>query len=249
MSFASEPGRDDSGLPPVNVEIPDDARELARDVLAYHREQRAKRRRARLLRMLGPLARLGFIRHGTIFPVIATCVAMSMLAGAMLSVVTISPASAPTIDRSPRATASGNTTSTLPEGLVKLDGGFVPARSLTRSVLVLIPPGCPVAPGSDCGAVLASLARQADATRVGVYFVYYAGDTGGLAGLATLTTRYGAGVAKTVFDISGLLFRDFQPFVVTALLVRGDATVVGVWRTFLPRFDLTPALRSLSRTH
>ena len=41
MSFASEPGRDDNGLPPVNIEIPDDARELARDVLAYHREQRA----------------------------------------------------------------------------------------------------------------------------------------------------------------------------------------------------------------
>ena len=34
MSFASEPGRDDNGLPPVNIEVPDDARELARDVLA-----------------------------------------------------------------------------------------------------------------------------------------------------------------------------------------------------------------------
>jgi hypothetical protein len=248
VSFASEPGRDDSGLPPVNIEIPDDARELARDVLAYHREQRAKRRRERLLRMLGPLARLGFIRHGTIFPVIVTCVAMSMLAGAMLSVVTISPASAPTLDRSPLASASGHTTGTLPEDLVKLDGGLVPARSLTRSVLVLIPLGCPVSPGSDCGAVLAGLARQAAATRVVVYFVYNAANNDSLAELATLTTRYGGGVAKTVYDFSGLLFSDFQPFAVTALLVHGDATV-DVRRTFTPEFDLTPALRSLNRTH
>jgi hypothetical protein len=247
VSFASEPGRDDSGLPPVNVEIPDDARELARDVLAYHREQRAKRRRERRLRILGPLARLGFIRHGTIFPVIATCVAMSMLAGAMLSVVTISPASAPTVDKSPPATATGTAMDVLPEGVVKLGGGLVPMRTLTRSVLVLIPPGCPVPPGSDCGAVLAGLARQAASTRVGIYFVYYAGTTDGLAQLVSTTSRYGGGVARTVYDISGLLFTDFKPLRVTALLVRGDATV-DVRSTFLPGFDLTPDLRALGGT-
>ena len=41
MSFASGPGRDDGGLPPVNIVIPDDARDLDRDVLAYRRELRA----------------------------------------------------------------------------------------------------------------------------------------------------------------------------------------------------------------
>jgi hypothetical protein len=247
VSFASEPGRDDSGLPPINIEIPDDARELARDALAYHREQRAKRRRERLVRLLGPLARLGFIRHGTIFPVIATCVAMSMLAGAMLSVVTISPASAPTVDRSPLATASGSTPATLPEGVVRLGGRLVPVRTLTPSVMVLIPPSCPVPPGSDCGAILARLARQAAATGVDVYFVSYAGNSGGLAALATLTARYGAGVAQTVYDIRGLLFADFRPHLVTALLVRADASV-DVRRTFSPWFDLTPALSALNGT-
>ena len=49
MSF-SEPGRDDGNLPPVNIVVPDDARELDRDVLAYHRELRARRRRQRLTR-------------------------------------------------------------------------------------------------------------------------------------------------------------------------------------------------------
>ena len=252
MSFASEPGRDDSGLPPVNVEIPDDARELARDVLAYHREQRAKRRRERLLRMLGPLGRLGLIRHGTIFPVIATCVAMSMLAGAMLSVVTISPASAPTIDRSPPATASASTTATLPADVVKLNGAPVPARSLTRSILVLIPPGCPVTRGSNCGGVLAGMTgmmRQASTMGVGVYFVYYApGKAGDPTGPADLTARYGGGVAQTVYDYSGLLFSNFQVHQVTALLVHGDATV-DVRPMSQPGLDLTPDLSSLSDTH
>jgi hypothetical protein len=249
VSFASEPGRDDSGLPPVNIEIPDDARELARDVLAYHRELRSKRRRALLLRMLGPLARLGLIRHGTIFPVIATCVAASMLAGVMLSVVTITPASAPTVENSPLPTVSGNPAATaLPDDVVKLGGGFVPVRNLTRSVLVLIPPSCATAAGGDCRATLASLARQASAARVGVYFVYFAGTTDGLAQLAALTPRYGAGVAQTVYDISGLLFRDFQPLRVTALLVHGDASA-DVREAFPPGFDLTPAMRSLSATY
>lgn len=250
MSFASEPGRDDSGLPPVNIEIPDDARELARDVLAYHREQRAKRRRERLLRMLGPLGRLGLIRHGTIFPVIATCVAMSMLAAAMLSVVTISPASAPTIDRSPPASASGSTTATLPEDLVQLNGGRVEARTLTRSVLVLIPASCVVSRGSDCGAILMSLARQATDAAVSVYFVYQPGSARDLPALAALTNSYASGAAQTVYDFKGRLFRDFQlgSSQVTALLVHDDATV-DVRRLILPGFDLTPDLSSLRGTH
>jgi hypothetical protein len=251
VSFASEPGRDDSGLPPVNIEIPDDARELARDVLAYHREQRARRRRARLLRVLSPLARLGFIRHGTIFPLIATCVAASMLAAAMLSVVTISPASAPTVDKSPSASTSASASGArtpLPDDAVKLGAGFVAARSLTRSLLVLISPACGQSPGTECGTTLASLATQAAAARVGVYFVYSAGTTDGLPQQTALTARYGDGVAQTVYDITGTLFSAFPVLRVTALLVRGDATV-DVRQAFRPGFDLTPALRGLSATH
>ena len=60
MSFASEPGRDDSGLPPVNIVIPDDARELDRDVLAYRRELRAQRRRRQLMRLARPFSRREF---------------------------------------------------------------------------------------------------------------------------------------------------------------------------------------------
>ena len=76
--------------PPLDIQIPDDARELDRDVLAYHRERRAMRRRNRLRRLAGPLG-----GHGTLLPLLASILAVCLVAGAMLSVATFSPATAP----------------------------------------------------------------------------------------------------------------------------------------------------------
>jgi hypothetical protein len=80
-------GWDDS---PLDIQIPDDARELERDVLAYHRELRARRRRSRLRRLTSPLA-----GQGTVMPLLASILAVCLVAGAMLSVATFSPQVAP----------------------------------------------------------------------------------------------------------------------------------------------------------
>jgi hypothetical protein len=69
--------------PPLGIVIPDDARELERDVLAYHRELRAFRRRRRLRRIMPA--------HAGIMPLIASILAVCLVAGMMLSVFTISP--------------------------------------------------------------------------------------------------------------------------------------------------------------
>jgi predicted lipid-binding transport protein (Tim44 family) len=87
---------------PLDIQIPDDARELDRDVLAYHREQRAKRRRSRLRRLGGPLA-----GHGAIMPLLASILAVCLVAGAMLSVATFSPATAPSV-RTPAPTLAAS---------------------------------------------------------------------------------------------------------------------------------------------
>jgi len=87
---------------PLDIQIPDDARELDRDVLAYHREQRAKRRRSRLRRLGGPLA-----GHGAIMPLLASILAVCLVAGAMLSVATFSPATAPAV-RTPAPTLAAS---------------------------------------------------------------------------------------------------------------------------------------------
>jgi hypothetical protein len=79
--------------PPLDIQIPDDARELERDVLAYHRELRAIRRRRRLRRIMPSQA--------GIMPLIASILAVCLVAGMMLSVFTISPTDGPAKPRVP----------------------------------------------------------------------------------------------------------------------------------------------------
>jgi len=92
------PGWDE---PPLDVQVPDDARELDRVVLAYHRELRARRRRHRLRRVTSP-----FAGQGTILPLLASILAVCLVAGAMLSVATFSPATTPVHRPHPTAAAS-----------------------------------------------------------------------------------------------------------------------------------------------
>ncbi len=83
MSRGGEPERDDYGLPPVDIEVPDDARELDRDVQMYHRELRALRRQRLLRRLGGPIA-----RDGMVLPLLASCLALTLLAGTLLTMFT-----------------------------------------------------------------------------------------------------------------------------------------------------------------
>ncbi len=87
---------------PLDIQIPDDARELDRDVLAYHRELRAQRRRNRLRRLTRPLS-----GPGTVMPLLASILAVCLVAGAMLSVATFSPATAPADRPTHPATTAG----------------------------------------------------------------------------------------------------------------------------------------------
>jgi hypothetical protein len=226
VSFASEPGRDDGSLPPVNVVIPDDARDLDRDVLAYRREMRAKRRRQRLLRLVRPLNRPQFGGPAAIVPLIAVCLALTLVGGALLSVATISPAEAPTTagSSSPQAAArptaaAGPTTAAsltdLPAATVQLDGHVVSARSLTSSVIALVPADC------GCGPALQRLASQASAARVALYFV----ATGAaIKQLDSITSRYGGEAARPATDPKGVLTAAYRPAGLTVLLVFHDAT-------------------------
>ena len=93
---------------PLDIQIPDDARELDRDVLAYHRELRAQRRRNRLRRLTGP-----FSGQGTVMPLLASILAVCLVAGAMLSVATFSPSTAPA-DHPARPSATAGATSPAP---------------------------------------------------------------------------------------------------------------------------------------
>jgi hypothetical protein len=241
VSFASEPGRDDGNLPPVNVVIPDDARELDRDVLAYRRELRAQRRRQRLRRVLRLFRVPGLGGHAAIIPAIAVCLAISLVGGALLSVVTMSPAAAPTRSAA-QASAQASTRAAaglaeLPSGTVQLNGRPVAVRTLVTSAIALIPANC------DCGGQLSRLAGQAVAAHVGLYF---AGAGQAIGQLPALAARYGDGAAVTVADDNSALTAAYRPRGLTVLLVFKDARVKVVASPG-DSFQLTAVMRGLSR--
>jgi hypothetical protein len=112
--------------PPLDIQIPDDARELERDVIAYHRELRAKRRRRRLRKLTGP-----FAGQGTVMPLLASILAVCLVAGAMLSVATFSPATAPgTPGHHPSATAASSLRSATQRSTTQ---GSTPQNSATAT--------------------------------------------------------------------------------------------------------------------
>jgi hypothetical protein len=229
-----EPGRDEGNLPPVDVDIPDDARELERDMLAYRREQRARRRRARWERVLRPLR-----QHGAILPLIASCVALSMLAGTLLSVFSISPAAAPTLAHSANAGPSTPVTdiSSLPQGTVYVDGRATPVRGLVRALLVLVPSGC------GCQQAVQQVSAQA--ARAGVKRVYFVGRADGMTDVTQLTRTAGLGTAVAVKDAANVLGTAYRPAGLTIVLVQADATTVVHRNLVAGRFQLEDQLRAL----
>jgi hypothetical protein len=163
-----EPERDDTGLPPVDIEIPDDARDLDRDVQAYRRELRALRRgerRGRWHRSLG--------RDGVVLPLLACCLILALITGTLLTVFTAtsdqnltrSGPSAPT-----RSAASGLKTVSdqqLPDATIAVPGAELPVQQL--EMLVLVPASC------DCTASFRWLAEVASEAGVLAYVIYTPG--------------------------------------------------------------------------
>jgi hypothetical protein len=86
VNQGGEPGHDDYGLPRVDIEIPDDARELYRDVQAYHRELRAIRRQQRNRRLAAPLR-----RSGLVLPLAAGFLVLALISGMVLTVFSANP--------------------------------------------------------------------------------------------------------------------------------------------------------------
>ncbi|MGH3300715.1 MAG: hypothetical protein ACRDOK_03345 [Streptosporangiaceae bacterium] len=180
MSPGSEPERDDTGLPPVDIEIPDDARELDRDVQAYRRELRARRRHERRTRWPRSLG-----KEGIVLPLLACCLILALITGTLLTVFTATSeqgltslpgsgtSSALATGRGSAAPQGGRpephiVTAGLPErAIIAVDGrALIPLDSLSRAMLVLVPRAC------DCGSTLAWLADVALRADAPAYVVY-----------------------------------------------------------------------------
>jgi hypothetical protein len=244
-----EPDRDDFGLPPVDIEIPDDARELDRDVQAYHRELRALRRQLRLSRLYRPVT-----GDGVVMPLLAGCLIFALIAAVVLTVFTASgdviprgtagapgsPASPP--PSAPAATgAAGVTlktlTSPLPAKTIRVGGRAVPLRGLMATALALVPRGC------RCDPALRELLIQAGSAGVPVYLVGSAGTAAGLKDIAAAASPPGA---KIAVDRAGVLARRYQtgPAGLSLILVRFDRSLQ-LARTLPQGFQLQADLQAL----
>ena len=144
VNRGGDPERDDYGLPPVDIEIPDDARELDRDIQAYQRELRVQRRHRLARRLGGPLT-----RDGMVLPLLASCLALTLLAGTLLTMFTARRALPGTLQTTsvprPSRPAVGQVGGLLPEASVTVGSSQSAAlRDFHPSVLALVPAGLPV---------------------------------------------------------------------------------------------------------
>ena len=260
MNTGGDPGRDDYGLPPVDIEVPDDARELERDVHAYHRELRSRRRRLLARKLAGPLT-----RDGMVLPLLAGCLALTLLAATLLTVFTVGQgtiggpltrpggarSAAPVAGRagtgtvsSPatRVPAAGEPGRPLPDAMVLVDGAPEHLVDLTGPhlfavVLALIPPGC------RCVRDLKQLARQVQ----GGAQIFLVGIRG--ADVSQLTSRIALARTHAVEDSGDmlpLLYRTSTTL--TAVLVRKDDSVAGLVKD-KHGFRITAAVRAMASAH
>jgi hypothetical protein len=212
VNAGGDQGRDDYGLPPVDIEIPDDARELARDVQTYHRELRSRRRRNLARRLYGPLT-----RDGMVLPLLAGCLALTLVAATLLTVFT---ARQPAPGLRPQRPAGGTGSpaparpgAALVRTILFAAGVATPLNTLPGPVVVLalIPRGC------GCLADLRKLLYAASHAQAPMYLVGVHN-----APLNALTRDLGLGATQALEDTTESLPTPYKVAALTAVVVRPD---------------------------
>jgi hypothetical protein len=233
VNAGGDPGRDDYGLPPVDIEVPDDARELARDVQAYHRELRARRRRHLAKRLYGPLA-----RDGMVLPLLAGCLALTLLAATLLTVFTARQAAISLRPRQGASHAAGPSGpgASLLNTMVFASGRPVYLSSLPGAVLVLalVPPGC-----RHCLPDLKQLIVQAPPANV--YLVGVRGEQ-----VDALARPLGLGPAYALDDSENMLPPHYRVTALTAVVVKNDGSAIRVVPDRGHGFQISDDVRALN---
>jgi hypothetical protein len=251
VNVGGDPERDDYGLPRVDIVIPDDARELDRDVQAYQRELRAQRRRQRSTRLRGPLT-----RDGMVLPLLAGCLILALITSTLLIMFAADQTGMPGLPKGmtvgpPRdqhqaapvrpAPAAGQLGGPLPAAVIVIAGKPMDVRTITAakpSVLALIPFTCP------CAGALRELRTQAAQAHVTLYIVVTGGDP---KQVALLAKQAGQSPANVGDDAANVLGHTYQQLGLTAILVRRSGSVALVERHLPPSggLNLESSLRML----
>jgi hypothetical protein len=225
-------GDDDYGLPRVDVVVPDDARELDADVAAWRREEREKRRRERMRRLLRP-----FTRHGLALPVLALTMALALVSGVLITF--FGPRPVPQSPAAPLASPTapvGEVGGSLPDARVVVNSSSRPAESLRPALLVILPPEC------GCERQLHELARQAAGQSLRFYLLADLRAGGRTVreahqDLRPMVDRITETVTGVVDDPANALASAYRAQGLTAVTVRADGLVAQVFRGLGPKID------------
>jgi hypothetical protein len=245
-----DPDPDDYGLPHVDVVVPDDARELDRDVLAYRREERRRRRRRRLRRVVRPVT-----RFGVAIPIIAGALLVALISGALMTAFGPRPAPRPKgVALAPSPTAApGEIGGLLPAGSVDVVNRSKNARDLRDlrpAVFGIVPPG------AQCPGVVAALAGSAHEYGVRFLLVADPRPAGGRQPVPLKDVKACAGTAhdgtpEILEDAKALLAGAYAPVPgsdgagLTAVFVQPDGVVANVVPGATPGPDLSQKVKSL----
>jgi hypothetical protein len=232
---------DDYGLPHVDIVVPDDARELDPDILAYRREERRRRRRRRSRRLISP-----FTRYGLAAPIIACALLIALISGTVITV--FGPTAEPRATGDPvaqRPTApAGQIGGVLPDSEVIVPGHRKKLIDLRPAVLMIVPPGC------RCETTIDDLSRQTNAYRIGLYLVADRRDTSEGLDQSAREMRKLAGAARHAVaivarDDDAVLARTYQAVGLTAVFVHADGVVDDVVPRLQPGQHLEQRLQRL----
>lgn len=221
-------------LPPVAVDVPDDARELARDLQALQRERRLARRRTWVQRHL-PGRR--WHRYGIAAPLVVTALLFVALGTTLLAVLASGRPARPT----PRPLASqvpvapGTEGGLLPAVPLRFVDGPRDTRAVRPAVFVLLPADC------GCQAQVRTAVGAAQEFALPAILVTGPADT------ARAGTRLAAlpGPATVAVDDDQRLATTYAASGVTMLLVRPDGLVVHVVRDVAVNQRLEPLVQDV----
>jgi hypothetical protein len=229
------PGGIPAGAPVV---VPDDARELARDIAAWRREERWKRRRRVLERVVGgrtPSSR------ALSAPIIITL----MVAAALLGATLIFPGRTPPREATPPVplvlaaptSAPGTVGGLLPDDALVGQTGTTTARALRPALLAVTEPAC------GCTAALTHLAEEAADNGLTVYLIGSAAQQPALTALAGSTTL----AVRVMVDQDSAITTAFAKGALTVVAVHADGVIEQIVNDFTRTTSLDTVLAELKQ--
>jgi hypothetical protein len=184
-----------------------------------------------------------------VLPLLASCLALTLLAGTLLTMFTarrvVPPATQTTSEPPSPTPVVGEKDAKLPNSTVRVDGADTPLRTLKPAVLVLVPAGC------RCARLARQLASRASRAKVGIYF---AAATRRARAQARTLAQQAKGDKSTkksthlLTDQQGALASAYKPTGLTAILVYPDGSVSHIHWSVASAAKLSPEIQELRST-